>query len=115
MFQLCLAGITVIGAVLLLRSGDAFLNAAGDALPVDEARDVQSLVFTLAGVMGLTAVLGFFGGVGLLTNARWGRSISLVYCAVSLLQFPMGTAVGVYGLIVLTRNSRSHPSSSLSS
>jgi hypothetical protein len=47
------------------------------------------------------AVLGIVAGIGVLARAGWGRVLAMVVACVSLLSFPIGTAVGVYTLWVL--------------
>ncbi len=61
-------------------------------------------VFLVIGI-GLLAygALGIAAAVGLFKLKRWGRVLSLVFCGISLLSLPFGTALGVWGLIALTR------------
>ncbi len=58
------------------------------------------------GVMGglfLTALAlpQIVGGVGLLAHRAWARYVLIVMSALSLLKFPIGTALGAYALWVL--------------
>lgn len=59
------------------------------------------LVLIALAVVGLTALAA---GHGLWRERGWGRTLGLPVCAVSLLSVPFGTAYGVYGLWVLTRD-----------
>jgi len=43
------------------------------------------------------------GGVGLLKGKEWGRILSIVHAALSLLWFPIGTVIGVLILVYLTK------------
>jgi hypothetical protein len=40
-------------------------------------------------------------GIGLWQERQWGRILSLIVCALSLLNFPFGTALAAYGFWVL--------------
>jgi len=42
------------------------------------------------------------GGIGLLTRKDWGRILSIVQAALSLLWIPIGTVIGILILIYLT-------------
>jgi hypothetical protein len=42
------------------------------------------------------------GGIGLLTRKDWGRILSIVQAALSLLWIPIGTIIGILVLIYLT-------------
>ncbi|CEK13802.1 hypothetical protein CWRG_00620 [Chthonomonas calidirosea] len=62
-------------------------------------------------VSGMGAFFGFFFlifglpglvlGYGLLTERGWSRALGIVFSLFDLLNFPMGTILGIYGLIVL--------------
>ena len=41
-------------------------------------------------------------GIGLVTRQKWAELPSLVYGIISLLNFPVGTALGVYCILVFT-------------
>jgi hypothetical protein len=49
----------------------------------------------------LLSVPGIIVGIGLLRFSPWARVLGIVVSAVSLLNVPFGTALGVYGLWVL--------------
>ena len=56
----------------------------------------------LFAVMLALAVPGLIAGIGLLRMRPWARILTLVVSALELLSFPVGTALGVYGLWVMT-------------
>ena len=67
------------------------------------------------GIIGIVAVL-FFGGLalpgilagyGLLKRARWGQILAIIVAFLSLVNVPLGTALGIYALFVLLQNSAS--------
>jgi hypothetical protein len=47
------------------------------------------------------AIPGLVAGYGLLTWKSWGRILAIVVGILSLINFPLGTAVGIYTLWVL--------------
>lgn len=67
------------------------------------------------GVLGIIGVIAFFvlliislpgliAGLGLLKFRSWARTLGIVISAIDLLQVPIGTALGIYGLWVLLSN-----------
>ena len=66
------------------------------AIPVLGA--IGTVAFLVLTVFSLPVLLA---GIGLWREREWGRILSLILCAFNLLSFPVGTALGVYGLWVL--------------
>ena len=50
---------------------------------------------------GVCGVVGVLCGIGLLAFKGWARILGIIFSALSLIQFPWGTVLGVYGLWVL--------------
>ena len=75
------------------RSGDAAV-----AVPVLGA--IGAFLFVLVLLLSLPGVIG---GVGLLRFAPWSRIWMIVLSAIHLVNVPIGTALGVYGLWALTK------------
>ena len=55
------------------------------------------LLFAALGIPGVVA------GYGLLTKKPWARVLTIVVGILSLVNFPVGTAIGLYTLWVLTQ------------
>ena len=49
----------------------------------------------------IVGIPGIIAGIGLLKMKRWARILGIVLSALRLIQFPIGTALGIYGLWVL--------------
>ena len=49
----------------------------------------------------LRAVLLFAAGYGLMERAPWGRMVAIVAAFLSLIKFPIGTALGIWTLLIL--------------
>jgi hypothetical protein len=99
------------GLFLLLGiCGFAFLIGIGIFAAADSGDEMVLPILGLTGTVGLAlfAVLGLPGmiaGFGLLKGKKWGQILGIVVGLLSLLNFPVGTAIGAYTLFVLFQNS----------
>ena len=65
---------------------------------------ILSLVGTSVGLlMAALGLPGLFAGYGLLKRKPWARVLAIVVGILSLLNFPLGTAIGIYTLWMLTQ------------
>jgi hypothetical protein len=102
--QIVFAALAIIGAFFILFSGEFAAGAIEDEGNEPEVADmVRSIMRFLAFVMIAYGVLGIVGSIGLFTLKGWGRGMSLAFCGISLVNIPFGTALGIWGIIVLTR------------
>lgn len=62
---------------------------------------VPALMTGIGVLVGLVAVLSLAVGWGLYQRASWARMLALVMAFFSLLSIPLGTALGIYTLVVL--------------
>ena len=62
---------------------------------------LHSLLGAISTLLLLKAVVGVIAGWGLLQRESWGRVLALIVAFVSLINFPIGTMLGVYTLWVL--------------
>jgi hypothetical protein len=83
-----------IGVFAAADSGD------GTALWILGLTAIVSLLF-----FAVLALPGLLAGIGLLKRKKWGQILGIVVGILSLLNFPLGTALGAYGLFVLFQNS----------
>ncbi len=101
-FILVQGGLTMlVGLILVLvyaGIGIAMMGGGRD----DEARLVGGIMFGAGIFIGLLVVLFsifyFFTGVKIRKVQNIGRTLGIVVCVLSLFNFPLGTALGVYGL-----------------
>lgn len=96
-------GILAGVAVLVIFGGLAGV-ASVSSLNRDQAAAVPILGAIGIGVAVFLFVLsvpGVIGGWGLLKFKPWARILMIVISALNLLHFPIGTALGIYGLWVL--------------
>ena len=55
----------------------------------------------IGGVLLVKGIIGVIAGWGLLERQSWARILAIVIACVSLIHFPLGTAIGIYTLWVL--------------
>ncbi|HEX6384039.1 MAG TPA: hypothetical protein VF177_05155 [Anaerolineae bacterium] len=91
-----LIGVFVAAIVFVAVTGGGLLS--GDA----EAIAITSIVGTaVAGFLLLLSAPGIVAGIGLLKRKSWARILALILGILNLLNFPFGTALGIYTIWVL--------------
>ena len=89
------------GSSMILGMLAAFVGSQGGE---DAAIGASVLGFTGAAAFIFWLCLGIPGllaGYGLLTLKPWARILAIILSAIRLINFPFGTALGIYGLWVL--------------
>ena len=101
-FWLAVSALHLLAGVLILAAATAFL---GTLLPQDAplpAIDFFRPFMVIVAILILgKGILGVITGIGLLKMASWGRLLALAMAFISLLEFPFGTALAIYTLVVL--------------
>ena len=97
LYIVCHALFLIVGGfVFVLLTGIGF--GSGDA----EAVRVLPIVGLSVGLLLVALPLpGLAAGYGLLTHKPWARLLALVEGVLSLLNFPLGTIIGIYTFVVL--------------
>lgn len=102
---LAIGGLMLCGALFLgLGSGVAagIVGASADAEDAAIAIPILGFAGTaLAVALGLFAVPSLLTGYGLLNFQPWSRIVGIILSAISLINIPIGTIIGAYGLWVL--------------
>lgn len=103
--------ITIIAILNIARGGFLFfLGLIGFiVLTAIGAISGDSIAMGVLGLIGLVAILimtfiglpSIIAGVGLLRRREWGRILALVVGFLSLIDIPIGTALGVYSILML--------------
>ncbi len=99
----------VLGMVAAVAMLVLFGGAAGVVSIVSEQEPEAAVAVPILGVLAvmlftIIAVLSIPGlavGIGLVKFQSWARIGGLILSALNLLNFPFGTALGIYGLWVL--------------
>ena len=95
-------------AILLLVAGFVFvlLTGVGVVSGDSEAMAILGIVGTTVGVfLAALSAPGIAAGIGLLKRKSWGRFLAMVVGVLGLLNFPVGTLIGIYMLWVLMQDS----------
>lgn len=94
----------VMAALLLLVMGGAagIVGVAGESQDAALAIPILGIVGTFLGAILVALSLpGLLAGYGLLHYHPWARVLALVLSALNLINIPIGTILGAYGLWVL--------------
>jgi len=95
-------------AILLLVAGFVFvlLTGVGVVSGDSQAMAILGIVGTSVGVfLAALSAPGIAAGIGLLKRKSWGRFLAMVVGVLGLLNFPVGTLIGIYMLWVLMQDS----------
>jgi len=102
---LAVGGCMLVAALFLLVAMSSAAGIVGIAAdPEDAAISIPILGIAgtaLAGLLGLFSLPSLVTGYGLVTFKPWARIVGIVLSAISLINIPFGTIIGVYGLWVL--------------
>jgi hypothetical protein len=110
--------VKVLGVVFIVLSALGLLAAfmvaavfsvAGLATAAAGAADDSAIALPIIGLAGTalsgflfaTSLPGFVAGIGLLNFKPWARTLAIVLSAINLINIPLGTIAGAYGLYVL--------------
>jgi hypothetical protein len=94
----------VLSALLLLVAGIVFLAVFGGGMISGDRTAIFVTLLVSIFVSGLLVVLaapGLIAGIGLLQFKPWARILALVLAVFDLINFPLGTLLGIYTFIAL--------------
>jgi hypothetical protein len=108
--HIALASMGILGAVVVLLIFGGLAGIVGVSDHSGNGAVGAAAIPIISGIAGLICVLllavslpGFIGGIGLLMLAPWSRILMLIVSVLDLIHVPFGTALGIYGLWVLTK------------
>ncbi len=103
--------INVVGVLYIILSVLSFLGAftiyfvlrlIGNFTDDHNANMVLTIIAdVLSVVLVALAIPGLIGGIGLIKRKNWARILILILSIINLLNFPIGTAVGIYSIWAL--------------
>lgn len=97
----------VMGGLSLLFGLMGFLLLFGISFIPDMGREAPFILRTIGTIavffFALFGLPKIIAGIGLLKKKEWGRVLTLIVSFISLLNFPLGTALGVYSIIILVK------------
>jgi len=94
----------VLGGIVVLMIFGGLAGMAGFANDRDAQQALPVLAFIgmcIAIFLFVLSVPSIIGGWGMLKFRPWARILMIIVSVLNLFHFPIGTAIGVYGLIVL--------------
>jgi hypothetical protein len=86
---------------VLFGAGTIAELSPGAAAPVEVLPLLITIGSFICGFFVVSSIPGIIAGIGLLKFKAWARILTLVLSIIYLLEVPLGTALGVYGLWVL--------------
>lgn len=97
--------LAVVMALLMYALMSTAITAIEESTEGEEEQiAVEAVRFALgfAAIAALaTGAVSIVGGVGMLQGSPWGRTAGYIASGVALLNIPLGTAVGIYGIVAL--------------
>ncbi|RIH65846.1 hypothetical protein D1164_06135 [Mariniphaga sediminis] len=80
------------------------LYFVGDLVEDQQAQFILSIIAKImTGFIIFLSLPGIIAGIGLFRRKEWARILTLILSVIHLLNFPLGTAVGVYSLWALVQ------------
>jgi hypothetical protein len=103
--QMVYGALGLLMAVLFAALFGGIATVVGFSAPLDESVVAVPILATIgalgAGIIAVLSLPRLIAGIGLLYFQPWARILAVVVSVLGLLDFPVGTALGVYGLWVL--------------
>ncbi len=96
-----MGGLSLVFGLLgsLLLFGISFIPDMGSEVPFI-LRTVGSIAVFFFALLGLPKIIA---GIGLLKKKEWGRVLTLIVSFISLLNVPLGTALGIFSIVILVK------------
>jgi hypothetical protein len=95
----------LLGLVVFMLFG-GIATIVGFSAPADESIVAIPVLAIIGGVASSILILlslpRLIAGIGLLKHQQWGRILTFIVSIIGLLDFPVGTGLGIYGLWVMT-------------
>lgn len=89
------------GALHMIPGLLMYTIAGANFLPPEVPRFARNIIGVIAAMFLVTGAGGVVVGAGLLMRQPWARMASLIVAAISLLNIPFGTALGIYTMWTL--------------
>jgi len=70
-------------------------------MPIPMRGFLMPIIGAMGAFLGITAVVGILVGWGLIDRRPWARVLAIIVGCLKLVDFPFGTALGIYTLWVL--------------
>jgi len=97
----------VMGVIGIIVAAFMFLIIAGAGMISGDETAIAILAIVawfLGALISVLSLPGIIGGIYLLKRKEWARILLIVVSLLDLLNFPFGTALGIYTLWVLMKD-----------
>lgn len=101
----------VLGVIGIIAAIAFFALGAGTAATIlsqDDSNEARvgaawagGCITAIAALVGVLSIPSIIAGYGLTKRRRWAWMLTVVLAVLSLPQIPIGTAIGVYALIIM--------------
>jgi hypothetical protein len=101
----------LLGVLGLIAAVAVFVLGAGTAATIlheDRSSDAQvgaawagGCMTFVAALVGLLSIPSIITGIGLSKRKSWARILTIILSVMSLPSIPIGTAIGIYGLVIM--------------
>jgi uncharacterized membrane protein (DUF2068 family) len=101
----------ILGVISIVVAIGFFVLGAGVAATIlsqDQSPDGQlgaawggGCITFIAALIALLSIPSIIAGWGLMKRKSWARGLTIVLAVLSLPSFPIGTAIGVYALVIM--------------
>jgi hypothetical protein len=94
--------LTFFGGIMtfLILFGVSFIPDMGYEVPVI----LRTVGIGVAIFLFILAIPKIIAGIGLMKKKEWGRILTLVVAFLSILSFPLGTALAIYSFVILVKD-----------
>ena len=95
---ICWGVLSILFGILMIMFFGFISMLADDPEAAIVLRIIGTIAVTFTLVTGIPEIIG---GWGLLKKFSWSRILVIIMAAVNVIDFPLGTALGIYGFWVL--------------
>ncbi len=85
--------------VLIVLLSVSFIPDMGDAAP----HVLRIIGISIGSFLFILGVPKIIGGLALMKHQEWARILVIILSCLSMLNIPLGTALGIYSLVYLTK------------
>lgn len=96
-------GFSILGLIVAVVLFFA-LHVAGNIAEDEQANMILSIIANvMIVVFTILSLPGILAGIGLLKHKEWARILTIILSVLDLVNFPLGTALGIYSIWVLAQ------------
>lgn len=96
-------GFAVLGLLIAVLFF-TFFHLLGDFIDDQDANLVLGIIANVIMVVTIIfSIPGILAGIGLFKRKEWARILTLILSVLNLINFPLGTAVGIYSIWALVQ------------